>query len=188
MNSHILPILSFLIALGIFFAYVNPTWTGSIATAKAAIAADDQALVAANQYAAQQSNLIAARDAINPADLDRLNVFLPDAVGNVGLILDLNALAARSGLSLSNIDVTAGTESSASAASVPAAGALPAGADPVSSVSLSLSAVGTYVALQNVLQGVERSERLLDIRDLSVKSSNTGVYTYQMTIRFYWLH
>ena len=72
---------------------------------KSAIISDEQALTAASTYGGQ--NLLAsARDAMNPADLERLSVFLPDSVDNVGLILDLTALASRSGLSLSNIDVT----------------------------------------------------------------------------------
>jgi Tfp pilus assembly protein PilO len=167
---------------------VNPTWFGEIATTKAAIASDDQALVAANQYTAQQNELTSAKNAIDPADLARLSVFLPDSVDNVGLILDLNALAARSGLSLSNIDVSANTPSSSGSASVNN-GALPTVAtSPVSSADLSLSAIGTYSALQNFLQGIEKSARLLDAKDIVISGSDTGVYTYKMTLRLYWLH
>ena len=185
MNSRILPLLALVVALAIFFLYVNPTWSGSIAAAKTAIASDDQTLTVARQYAAQQNELASARNAIDPADLGRLSVFLPDSVDNVGIILDLNALAAHAGLSLANIDVTtnaADASGSASAGTLPAAGASPTG-----SVNLSLSAAGTYAALQNFLQGVERSRRLLDVRELSVKGSDTGVYNYQMSLRLYWL-
>ncbi len=184
MTSRILSVLALILAAGIFFVYVNPTWTGSIAATKAAIVSDDQALAAASEYAAEQNQLAAARNAIDPADLARLDTFLPDSVDNVGLILDLNALAARSGLSLSNIDVLSNT----SGPNATAPGALPAaGASPVGSVDLSLSAAGSYGALQAFLAGVERSERLLDMRDLVVKGSDTGVYTYHLTLRLYWL-
>lgn len=177
MNSRVLPLLALLLAIAVFFTYVHPTWSGRIADTKTAIAADEEALVAARQYAAQQNQLASERDAIDPSDLSRLSTFLPDSVDNVGLILDLNALAAHSGLALSNIDVTTNAADTSPAA----------GASPVGSVDLSLSAVGTYTALQNFLQGIEKSRRLLDVRDLSVKGSDTGVYTYQMTLRLYWL-
>ena len=183
MNSRILPALALLVAVGIFFAYVGPTWNGPIAAAQAAIASDDQALAAANTYTAQQNQLLSERNAIDQADLARLANFLPDSVDNVGLILDLNALAARSGLSLTHVDVTPESAASGNAS----AGAGAAGADPVGSVDLSLSAAGTYASLKNFLAGVERSERLLDIWDLIVKGSDTGVYTYQMKLRLYWL-
>jgi hypothetical protein len=189
MTSRILPAIAFAAALGIFFLYVNPMWTGTIAAAKASIAADDQALLAAKQYSAQQNQLAAARDSIDPANLSALSVFLPDSVDNVGIILDLNALAARSGLSVSNIDVvTMAADSGAGSAQGAGLGALPAApANPVNSVNLNLSALGTFAAFQNFLIGIERSARILDISDIVVKGSDTGVYSYQMVIRLYWL-
>ena len=182
MNNRILPLLALFVSVGIFFGYVHPTWTGGIALTQAAIASDNQALAAASAYAAQQNTLIAARNAIDPTDLARLATLLPDSVDNVGIILDLNALAARSGLSLSNIDVRSAANSSGTAN-----GAVPSSANPVGSVDLSLSASGTYAAFQAFLSGVEESQRLLDVRDLLVKGSDTGIYTYQMTLRLYWL-
>lgn len=183
MNSRILPSIALIISVGIFFVYVNPVWNGSIASTKESIAFDDEALAAAQQYSAQQNQLAAARDSIDPSNLSSLSIFLPDSVDNVGLILDLNALAARSGLSVANIDVVTGD----SAARSQSSGALPATADLVGSVDLSLSAVGTFTALQTFLRGVEGSARLLDVRDLVVRGSNTGVYDYQMALRLYWL-
>ncbi|OIO50893.1 hypothetical protein CO131_02210 [Candidatus Kaiserbacteria bacterium CG_4_9_14_3_um_filter_50_16] len=178
MSSRILPALALLVSIGIFFTYVDPIWSGPIAASKAAIASDDQALAAASRYATQQNELATARSAIDPADLTRLSSFLPDSVDNVRLVLDLNALAARSGLSLSNINVTANTASAESAN---------VSASSVGSADLSLSAIGTYAALKTFLGGVEKSERLLDVKDISVKGSDTGVYTYQVQLRLYWL-
>lgn len=184
MNNRILPTLAFVIAIAIFFSYTSPTWNGSIAAAKAAIADDDRALAAAHTYVEEQNKLASERDAIDPASLKALSTFLPSSVDNVSLTLDLNALAARSGLSISNIDVT-GKETVQSQTD----GGFPAeNVDPVGSVNISLSAIGTFEALEKFLAGIERSARLLDVRDLTVKSSDTGVYEYTMTIRLYWLH
>lgn len=188
MNSRILPALALMLAIGIFFAYVNPTWSGAIAATNAAIALDDEALAAADQYAKQQNALASARAEISQENLARLSTFLPDSVDNVGLILNLNALAARSGLSLANIDVLTDTSNTVQNTSGATAGARSAAAkNPVGSINLSLSAVGTFTALQAFLHGVERSARLLDVQDLVVKGSDTGVYSYQMTLRLYWL-
>jgi hypothetical protein len=190
MNSRILPIVALFAAVGIFFGYVNPAWSGTIADTKAAIALDDQTLAAADEYARKQDALATARAAIDPANLTRLSVLLPDSVDNVGLILDLNALAARSKLSLSNVDVittNSGANKGASS-NATAPGTSPLGdQNPVGSVNLSLSAVGTYSALQSFLSGIERSARLLDVQDLVVRGSDTGVYAYQMILRLYWL-
>lgn len=181
--NRLLSIIAFGAAIGIFFGYVNPTWTGSIAAAKNSIQADNEALSAANEFNAKQNELASARNAIDPANLARLNSFLPDSVANVGLILDLNALAARSGISLSSIDVAQGdTGGSGNSTALPAAGD-----SPVGSIDLQLSAIGTYSSLHAFLEGIERSVRLLDVTELTVKGSDTGVYTYNMTMRLYWL-
>jgi len=180
MNSHILPLIALVISVGTFFTYVNPNWSGTIVETKAAIAADNEALDAVLLYTDQLNKLSSDRNKIDPEDIDRLTIFLPDSVDNVGLILDLNALAARSGLSLSNIDVSSNTTATN------ASGA-PESTNPLGSADLNLSAVGTYSALKTFLGSVEKSQRLLDVRDLSIKGSETGVYSYQMRLRFYWL-
>lgn len=184
MNSRILPVIALSIAIGIFFAYVNPTWSGSIADTKAAIKLDDDAIDLANKYVAKKDTVAADRDKINPGDLERLETFLPDSVSNVGLILDINALAASSGLSLASIDVAVADGGAKTSAS----GALPTTmANPVGSINLSLSALGTFSAFQKFLNGIEGSARLLDVQDMTVKGSDTGVYSYQVTLRLYWL-
>ena len=89
------------------------------------------------------------------------------------------------------VDVFVGTADSDGAsndAGEPANGALPAArANPVRSADLSLSAIGTYSALQAFLAGIEKSARLLDVRNIVVNGSDTGVYSYKVTIRLYWL-
>lgn len=186
MNSRILPLVALLASIGIFFGYVNPVWSGSIAAAKAGIASDNAALVAAAQYAAHENELATARSAISQENLDRLAIFLPDSVDNVRLILDLNALAARSEVSLANIDVA---KSAANTANAPVPGGLSvANASVVGSADLSLSIVGTYEAFQTFLNGLEMSGRLLDVRDIAVSGSDTGIYSYKMSLRLYWLH
>jgi len=180
MNSRIVPIFALLLAAMLFFAYVSPTWNGTIADTQAAIKSDGDALIAAQEYTKKQEALAQQRDAIDAGNLKRLSALLPDSVDNVGLILSLNALAARSGLVLSNVDVSASTNAAA-------AGGLSANASPVNSIDLSLAATGSYGSFQKFLDGVERSQRLLDVRTISVTGSNTDQYTYQMTIRLYWL-
>jgi len=183
MNSHILPTFALMISVGIFFAYISPTWSGPVAASKAAIESNLKALDAAKKYTEKENELAAARDNIDPENLARLSTFLPDSVDNVGLILDINALAARSGLSLSNINAVKNNYGGAASD-----GALPvAQTSPVGSVDLSLSAIGTYKALQAFLVGIEKSARLLDVQDILVRSSDTGVYNYEMVVRLYWL-
>lgn len=192
MNNRVLPILVLVLALGVFVGYVDPTWTGEVAETRDAIAANEDALAAAKSYLTREEELLQKRDAMDQNDLAKLSSMLPDGIDNVGLILALNALAARSGLALSNVDVSqpTGTNAANSAQGFSSRSGTGSGFDeatPTGSVDLTLTATGSYAAFQSFLSGVERSERLLDVRSISVQGTNTGLYTYQMTIRFYWL-
>lgn len=185
MMTRVFPLIALFISVGIFFAYINPTWTGSIATLRAQIAQDNQSIVMADTYIQREKELLASKNAMDTASLDRLEKFLPDSVNNVAIILDLNALAARSGLFLKSINVS--QSNSSSAASGTGLDASAAAFMPTGSVDLTLSSSGTYQAILSFLQGVELSERLLDVQNVQITGSDTGVYDATMTIRLYWL-
>jgi len=188
MSNRILPIFALFIAVGIFFGYVRQTWNGEIAEIKIAIANDDKALAAASEYNRQQNALASARNAIDETSMGRLEILLPDSVDNVGIILGLNAIAARNGISISSIDVMPNAKGTTGPLTDSAANNSGVGpVNPVSSIDLSLSVVGGYVPLQNFLMEVEKSQRLLDVRDIIIKGSDTGIYKYNMILRLYWL-
>lgn len=185
MMSRIIPIIFILVAIGLFVGYVNPTYTQSIAAEKQQIASDDSALAAATTFSQKESALLAEKNAINSASLSRVEEYLPDGVDNIQLIIDLEALAARSGISLANFSIGAAPTAATGAASVAA---------PLQSTSLtdsldvSVTATGTYPAFQAFLAAAEQSLRPFDVTQLNVKDSTTGVYTYDITFRIYWLH
>lgn len=187
MTGRILPILAIVIAVGIFVGYVRPVYGTDVAALRSEIGSYDNALSAAGAYSAKQNDLTAKRNAIPGDKLSRLASFLPDGVDNVRLILDLDALAARSGTRLSNFDVNTG--SAAQPLKTAAGSAIPlATKGPVDSLDLSMTLVGTYDSFITFLSGVQQSLRLLDVTELSVKDSTTGVYTFDVTLRIYWLH
>lgn len=179
--SRVLPIVFVLIALGLFFGYVNPTYTGPVAALREDIQSYDNALAAAKDFKQKEQELVARRSQIAPEDTARVEAFLPDSVDNVQLILDLNALAERSGITLSNFDVvTSRAEQENDQVMLEAE-------SPVAELELTLSAAGSYSAFKSFLLGTELSLRPLDLVELSISDSPTGVYTYEMTYRIYWL-
>lgn len=189
MISRLSPAVAILLAIGLFFGYVNPTRKGKIAETRAQIESYESALIAAERFKQKESELIIARANVPSDGLARLASFLPDGVDNVQIILDLNALAARSGMTLSDFDTSndesvGGTEST----TVPSADGLAfEEQEPVESLDLTISATGTYTSFHSFLEGIEQSLRLLDVVSVKVTDSDTGVYSYDMTIRLYWL-
>lgn len=195
MNARIAPILAILIALAVTLVYTRPTWSGPIAELGNRIDSYDAALAAADRFADKEAELTRARAAIPPESLARLEAFLPDGVDNVQLILDLDALAARSGVTLSDFDIkgleeTTGTADGAAAAplsSMPSGRSVLSDSSPIDSVELTMTATGSYGAFRRFLAGMEQSLRPMDVISLAVDESDTGVYSYDMTVRIYWL-
>jgi hypothetical protein len=176
-----------LVAVAAFFLYINPTYTGEIAQARAAVARDNAALAQIASYTEKEQELLAARQELPQDDLKIVAQLVPASVNNVESILDLNNLAAASGVALSAVDVQGNGDGGASAGGAGIEGISPSGG-PLGSVDLTLNVSGTYASFTDFLSGIERSARLLDAQSLQVKSSATGVHTYSLRLRLYWLH
>ena len=195
--NRVLPFGAILIAICLVFLYIRPAFSGPIAATKTSIASYDAALNAATTYTNKEAELTTESNAISGDSINRLNAFLPDGVDNIQLIIDLNGLAARSNMVLSNFSVgnaPAGGKA-ASASSTPAAPAaltepssLAPSESPVGSLDVTLTATGSYQAFRVFLGAIESSLRPLDVTSLTVHQSNTGIYTYDMTVRIYWLN
>lgn len=181
MISRIIPVVLILIATGLFFGYINPAYNENIQMLRTQIDSYDKALLAAKNYHEKEKQLKKEREKIPDAALERIEAFLPNGVDNVQLILDLNALAERSGLTLSDFDISENRDGgNGDALSLVADGQ-------VESLDLSVTARGNYASFKAFLEGTQASLRMLDMIELTVADSETGVYTYQIKFRIYWL-
>ena len=184
MNSRAISSFAAILAsLGIIFMYVSPTWSGQIAITKAAIAADDKTIAAAKAFTAHEEELTTAEKHMDPDSLKRLNLLLPDSINTIGMIVDLNKLGSDSGLSVANVSIS----------NTPAPSAVDMGAAAHQSNETSLdfqaNAAGSYTALKAFMKAVEKSQRLINIQSVDVAgaAADTGVYTYLIKMRAYWL-
>jgi len=188
MIQRFLPVLLIVVAVGIFFAYTNPTYTGAITDARTEVQSLDSALEAAEAFTDRENQLERERLALPTDGLERLNAFLPDNVNNIQLILDLDDLADRTGVTLSNFNVGSTEEGSATAGSGDAGGSLALDTtEAVESLDITVTAEGSYTAFRAFLEAAEKSLRILDLTSINVSPSETGVYAYDITFRIYWL-
>jgi Tfp pilus assembly protein PilO len=182
----LVPIILIIAAIGLFALYTNPTYQASKALAVKA-AAYDNALTKSQELRTERDKLLSKRNTFSPDDIQKVEEILPDNVDNIRLIIDINNIAARHGLSLSNVQI--GSVGSGAAASAAAALSAGAGAGPVGSVDIGFSVTTTYETMLAFIQDVEHSLRLIDIEKLSFSSPNEGGSTsYSLGIRTYWLH
>ncbi len=185
MIQRILPVILIALSLIIITVYVNPAYNGTIIPLQQDINRSNAALAAAEDFKSKEAQLATERAAIPQESVDKITKFLPDGVDNVQLIVDLNALASRSAVKLSNFNIKQNSLADASAPTSLLGGQGMRGTD---SLDLTVTVDGTYSAFRTFLYGVEHSLRPLDVMEVVVNNSKTGVYSYDVTFRIYWLH
>ena len=183
MTRLILPIILTGTAIALFVLFTDPTFQETKQLQVQAGSYND-ALNKSQEFRRLRDEKIAAYNTFATADKQKLEKILPDNVDNIRLIIDINNMAARHGLTLKNVEL--GTVSdSASARSALAVGA---SGEAVGSVDLGFGVASTYDDFLSFLQDVEHSLRIVDVESISFTVGETAVYDFTVSIRTYWLH
>ena len=179
----ILPIVLIVAATGLFALYTNPAYQ-QIKGLQTQVGAFNDALDKANELKGIRDQLLSKRNTFATENVQKLERILPDNVDNIRFIIDINNIASRHGLSLSNVSVGTVSDSKVarSALSVGQSG------DPVGSASVSFSLSASYDDALAFLQDLEHSLRIVDVQTLDFKPGSNGKYDISLTIRTYWLH
>ena len=174
------PIIFIILALGVFFGYTNPLYQ-QIKDKQLQQSTIAEANKKAAQLRAVRTALTQERDKITDADIQRLNKMLPDAVDNVGLIIDMQNIAANRGMLLKGARVTAGGSVG------DAAQGLGPDASKYGTITMTFVVNTTYDNFSVFLKDLESSLRLLDVTSLGFSSTKEGRYDYSVTLQTYWL-
>lgn len=189
MTRTLLPLVLIAAAIGLFVMYTNPTYQADQALSSEH-SSYQGALKTAKDLRNQRDQLLAKRNTFSTDDVQKLQEMLPDTVDNIRLIIDINNIAARHGLSLKNVqlgDVSSGS-SAKSATAVGSSG------DPVGSVELGFTVSAQYDSFRAFLADLEHSLRLINVEKITFKETpdasgkTPDLSDYQLTIRTYWLH
>jgi Tfp pilus assembly protein PilO len=191
MMRYVFSIIGLFLAGGIFFWYTKPTYD-SVQGVRAESAQYDAALAKAAELQQLKQTLLTRYNSFNPTDLDRVEKLLPDHVDNVALILDLDNLAAKFQMPIENVDVSTPASSASNQTGIATIGG---NGQKYDSVTIRFSTRGTYTDFMAFLKQLEASLRVVDlvslslIPDASADNLSTGEpgYSYEMTLRTYWL-
>lgn len=179
-----MPLILLATAAALFMLYTDPAYQNTKTLAVEG-ASYDEALDTSQELRKLRDELIARRNTFGQEDLQKLQRMIPDNVDNIRLIIDINGIAARHGLTLK--DVKLGTISDSVQARSPLA--VGASGDQVGSVTLGFTVAASYDEFLMFLQDVEHSLRLLDIEDLSFTAATPPADNdYHFSVRTYWLH
>lgn len=182
MKRIIIPAILLAVSIGLFVFYTNPTFQGT-KTLAVQNAAYDDALKKSQELRKLRDDLLATRRSFAAVDVDKLAHVLPDNVDNIRLIIDINNIAARHRMTLTDVQLgdTGNTKKGAGLTSGPSGGA-------VGTVEVGFSVVANYEDLLAFLQDLEHSLRIVDIEHLTFITGVGDLNTYTFQIRTYWLH
>ena len=120
-------------------------------------------------------------NSISVEDKDRLDKMIPDSVDNIRLILDIDSIARVHGMRILGTKIIQGP--SADERNNPTI----VDTKPYSSMGLSFSVTSSYDNFLNFLNDLEHSLRIVDITGIQIQPQRTGVYSFSVNLKTYWL-
>lgn len=196
MNRNFLPIVLIIVAIGIFFTFT----TGQYDKVRTQMAENQQfsrTLDDSKELLKKRDQVINAYNSIAEVDRDRLKKLLPDHIDNIRLIIDINGITSRRGVSIKNVRTGGGSSSKTTAASNVAnvSGSpaptlqqqAPASLSKYDALTMSFGVTTTYENFINILNDLELSLRILDITKISFTPTDTNVYDFSVELKTYWL-
>jgi hypothetical protein len=187
-------IIFIVLTVGFASLYTLPLWHQAQALSTT-IAIGNDRLATADSLGKSRADLIGKYNSIPKADLDNLITLLPDNVHNIRLIIQIDSLATKNGLSvLQNVSyATHDTTTDDPKAVAKANQTKP----PYEPFTISFDTIGTYKNFLSFVSDLEKNLRLLDVTQVDftpVPSQNpkdapnaNGLISYKVKITTYWL-
>jgi Tfp pilus assembly protein PilO len=178
MSKFLVPFLLVVIAIALFVSFTQPL-TQTITTTKAEADSLNQLLGSASELATVRDVLLKKYNTISNGDLAKLDSALPDQVDNVHLIIDVNSIASKYGMTLRNAVATTNAAASGSSAIGPSA-------KKYSVVKLSFQVTGSYNILKQFLTDLNNSLRITDVTSTSFTGTDRDQNDYTIELETYW--
>lgn len=180
MFKSLFPIFLLAAAISIFYFFTDPTYQ-EIKTLKLEGKSYADALDNSKKLQAVRDQLLAKYNAIPQTQIDRLERMVPNNVDNVRLVLEIDRIAAKYGMSIKNIKLS--KENTSKEKNL-------IGKDnkTYGTLSLEFSVDGPYQNFISFISDLEKNLRIVDIDSVSFSSANSSdVIQFGVKIKTYWL-
>jgi len=183
----LLPILFVLSAAGLFVWYINPTYQ-SIKELGIQAGQYNAALTQSSEVKQVRDQLLARRNTFAADDIRRLERLLPNNIDNIRLIIDINDIAARYHLQVTDVSFTSDQEN--------VQGTLAGGNSTLGTLGFSFTVSAGYEDFLAFLNDLQRSLRLIDVTYVKFTTGTTaGALTgtsaqttkYNVQVKTFWL-
>lgn len=193
MMKFILPIIFVGLAIAGFIIFVGPQYQ-NLGDVRMQVSAYNEALKNSKRLESERDKLTAKYNSIDPANIERLEKFLPNSVDNIRLILEIEKIALPYGMALRDVKYDIIKKEGEG---VVQGGQQEQTVDnkDYGTWELSFSTQSTYSNFISFIKDLERNLRVVDISSVQFASdlttaANPGIndlYRYTVKIKTYWL-
>lgn len=184
-----LSLLFIAVSIVVFVVFIRPQYQVLQATQQEVAFAKTN-LETASNLAKSRDELIAKYGSISKANLDNLKILLPDSVDNIRLIIQINSLATKNGLSLlRSVDYQTNQDSTTTDPNQS-----PDAAQALGEFTISFQTSGQYKNFLSFISDLEQNLRLVDVVKVEITPVAQGVQqtaasslSYKVTLKTYWL-
>ncbi len=169
-----------LLSVALFYTFTSPYYE-KVKALSATAAEYQNVLDNLSLIKEKRDELEVNYEQIPKTEVERLAKVLPDNVDTVRLAQELDAIAARYGISMKNVRVDV---ASAQNGALPV---LPENEKPYEKVTLAFSFISNYPNFREFLEDLEKSLRLMDMKSLVFQTGETAFSEYRISIDTYWL-
>lgn len=195
----IFPIILIIIAGVVFFVFTDPILntplavdptTGEISGGVFPLLSErsdlNTALSSSDTLREASKSLVEKYNNLSESERTGVDKLLPDRIDNVQVVIDINSIASKYGMTIKNIKIgTEGdiqtTRTASRTTTKRATTALNKAAD------ISFTVTGSYNQLRNFLTDLGRSLRLVDVTGLSFTAGDSDLYQFNVEVKTYWL-
>ena len=178
----ILPLLLIILSVALFYVYIDPTYA-EIRTLQSEESEYVRALDSAKKLEETKTVLVNKYNTFSGSDLSRLEKMVPYNIDNVKLAAEINGIAEKYDIVIKAIRIQEGQPGSEVGGNI-----TESSSDTFRTLSMTFSFSTTYVKFLQFIDSLESNLRLVDFPEVSFNASAAGTtYTYEVTIKTYWL-
>lgn len=173
-------IILLLLAIGLFYTFTNGQYQ-EVKKLQALSNEYGDVLKSVSLITEFRDRLLVTYETFPKVEIERVDKILPDNIDIVRLALDLDGMASRHGISIEEIQAKAGANENADLI------ILPENAEVYETATISLHFVSNYENFTRLLDDMEKSLRIMDVKLVSFQATDSGLYDYRVSVDTYWL-